>query len=260
MDFQNVRYEKESGIATITINRPEKKNALNRAARVELRKVLEEVRNSEEIKVLIITGGEENFISGSDIAELKEMDQWEMMQFISSFGQQLYTDFANIDIPLIGMINGFCLGGGLEIALACDIRIASENARFGLPEILLGIMPSGGATQRLPGLVGPAVTKELMFTGRIISSQEALLIGLVNQVVAKENLRNVVWELASEIAKKSPIALKLIKKSVNRGFQVPSEIGLAYEAIAQSLLFTSEDHREGLAAFLEKRKPDFQGK
>jgi enoyl-CoA hydratase len=128
------------------------------------------------------------------------------------------------------------------------------------PEILLGIMLSGGATQRLPGLIGPAVAKELMFTGRIINAQEALLIGLVNRVVPKETLKDVVWELASEIAKKSSIALKLIKRSVNRGFQVPSEIGLAYQALPQSLLFTTEDHREGLRAFLEKRKPDFQGK
>jgi enoyl-CoA hydratase len=182
------------------------------------------------------------------------------MDFMSTLSQQLYTDFTNLDIPVLGMINGYCLGGGLELALAADIRIASENARFGLPEILLGIMPSGGATQRLPGLMGPSAAKELMFTGKIIDAQEAFRLGLVNRVVPKEKLREVVWDLAREITKRSPVALRMIKRSVNKGFQVPSELGLGYEAFAQCLLFTAEDHREGISAFLEKRKPDFKGK
>jgi len=261
MNLENVIYEKEGGIATITINRPQKRNALNRTTRVELRKVLDEIKSSEEVRVLIITGaGEEAFIAGADIPELKEMNQWDMMNYLSTLSQQLYTDFGNLEIPVIGMINGYCLGGGLELALACDIRIASEDARFGQLEILLGIMPGGGATQRLPGLIGPAVAKELMFTGRIIDAQEALRIGLINRVVSRDKLREAVQELARDIAKKSSIALKLIKRSVNRGFQAPSDIGLAYEALAECLCFTTEDHEEGLSAFLEKRKPDFRGK
>ena len=261
MNLENVTYEVKEDIGTITINRPQKKNALNRATRMELRKLLEEIRSSKELRILIITGaGQDAFIAGADIPEMKEMNQWDMMDNLSTLSQQLYTDFGNLEIPVIAMINGYCFGGGLELALACDIRIASEDASFGQPEIRLGIMPGGGATQRLPGLVGPAIAKELMFTGRIIDAQEALRIGLVNRVVPKDNLKEAIWELARDIAKKSPIALKLIKRSVNRGGQAPSDAGLAYEALAECLCFTTEDHEEGLSAFLEKRKPNFRGK
>ncbi len=261
MNLENVTYEVKEDIGTITINRPQKKNALNRATRMELRKVLEEIRSSQELRVLIITGaGQDAFIAGADIPELKEMNQWDMMDYLSTLSQQLYTDFGNLEIPVIAMINGYCFGGGLEVALACDIRIASEDASFGQLEIRLGIMPGGGATQRLPGLVGPAIAKELMFTGRIIDAQEALRIGLVNRVVPKDTLKEAVWELARNIARKSPIAIKLIKRSVNRSVQVPSDVGLAYEALAECLCFTTEDHEEGLSAFLEKRKPRFRGK
>jgi enoyl-CoA hydratase len=261
MNLENVIYEKKEGIVTVTISRPQKRNALNRATRTELRSVLEEIRSSKELRILIITGaGQDAFIAGADIPEMKEMNQWDMMDYLSTLSQQLYTDFGNLEIPVIAMINGYCFGGGLELALACDIRIASEDASFGQPEIRLGIMPGGGATQRLPGLVGPAIAKELMFTGRIIDAQEALRIGLVNRVVPKDTLKEAVWELARDIAKKSPIALKLIKRSVNRGVQAPSDVGLAYEALAECLCFTTEDHEEGLSAFLEKRKPNFRGK
>jgi len=261
MNLDNVTYEVKEDIGTITINRPQKKNALNRATRMELRKLLEEIRSSKELRILIITGaGQDAFIAGADIPEMKEMNQWDMMDNLSTLSQQLYTDFGNLEIPVIAMINGYCFGGGLELALACDIRIATEDASFGQPEIRLGIMPGGGATQRLPGLVGPAIAKELMFTGRIIDAQEALRIGLVNRVVPKDKLKEAIWELARDIAKKSPIALKLIKRSVNRGGQAPSDVGLAYEALAECLCFTTEDHEEGLSAFLEKRKPNFRGK
>jgi len=261
MNLENVIYEKKEGIVTVTINRPQKRNALNRATRTELRSVLEEIRSSDEARGLIITGaGDQAFVAGADISELKEMNQWDMMNYLSTLSQQLYTDFANLEIPTIAMINGYCLGGGLELALACDIRIASEDASFGQPEIRLGIIPGGGATQRLPGLVGPAIAKELMFTGRIIDAQEALRIGLINRVVPKDKLKETVRELAGDLAKKSPIVLKLIKRAVNKGSQATLDIGLAYEALAQCLCFTTEDHEEGLSAFLEKRKPDFRGK
>lgn len=261
MNLENVIYEKKEGIVTVTINRPQKRNALNRATRRELRKVLEKIRSSDDARVLIITGaGDQAFVAGADVTELKEMNQWDMMNYLSTLSQQLYTDYANLEIPTIAMINGYCLGGGLELALGCDIRIASEDASFGAPEVRLGVIPGGGATQRLPGLVGLSVAKELMFTGRIIDAQEALRIGLVNRVVPKDKLKEIVWELAADLAKKSSIVLKLIKRSVNRGFQATIDIGLAYEALAQCLCFTTEDHEEGLSAFLEKRKPDFRGK
>ncbi len=261
MNLKNVIYEKKEGIVTVTINRPQKRNALNRATRRELRSVLEEIRSSDEVRVLIITGaGDQAFVAGADITELKEMNQWDMMNYLSTLSQQLYTDFANLEIPTIAMINGYCLGGGLELALACDIRVASEDASFGQPEVRLGVIPGGGATQRLPSLVGPSVAKELMFTGRIIDAKEALRIGLINRVVPKDKLKETVRELAGDLAEKSSIVLKLIKRSVNRGFQATIDIGLAYEALAQCLCFTTEDHEEGLSAFLEKRKPDFRGK
>jgi enoyl-CoA hydratase len=261
MNLENVIYEKKEGIVTVTINRPQKRNALNRATRRELRKVLEKIRSSDDTRVLIITGaGDQAFVAGADVTELKEMNQWDMMNYLSTLSQQLYTDYANLEIPTIAMINGYCLGGGLELALGCDIRVASEDASFGAPEVRLGVIPGGGATQRLPGLVGLSVAKELMFTGRIIDAQEALRIGLVNRVVPKDKLKEIVWELAADFAKKSSIVLKLIKRSVNRGFQATIDIGLAYEALAQCLCFTTEDHEEGLSAFLEKRKPDFRGK
>jgi len=261
VEYETVTLEKEGAVATLTLNRPDRLNAISPQMREDLRDALNEVREDDDIRVLIVTGaGEKAFIAGADIPELREMNQWDMMDYLSTLSQQLYTDYGNLEIPVIAMINGYCFGGGLELALACDIRIASEDASFGQLEIRLGMMPGGGATQRLPALVGPAMAKELMFTGRIINAQEALRIGLVNRVVPKDKLRETVWELARDLAQKSPIALKLIKRSVNRGTQAPSDLGLAYEALAECLCFTTEDHEEGLSAFLEKREPDFRGK
>ena len=261
MNLKCTIYQKENGIATITINRPDRRNALNREARKELRSILEDVTADKSIRVVIITGaGDRSFISGSDINELRELSPLEMQEFMSTLGQQLYTDFEKLDIPVIAMINGSALGAGLELAMACDIRIASENARFGQPEVLLGIIPGGEGTQRLPRLVGMTKAKELVYTGDLIDAREAERIGLLNKVVPLDKLEETTKELASKIASKSPVTIKMAKMAMNKGIQAPLDIALAYEAAAECLCFTTEDHREGFDAFLEKREAKFKGK
>ena len=178
MELKCTIYKKEKNIATITINRPDKRNALNRESREDLIQILEDVRSDKNIRVLILTGaGEKAFISGSDITELKELSPLQMQEFMTTIGQQLYTDFENLDIPLIAKINGFCLGAGLELAMCCDLRIASENAKLGQPELNLGILPGGGGTQRLPRLVGVGKAKELIYSGDLIDAKEEERIG-----------------------------------------------------------------------------------
>lgn len=261
MNFKNILFEKTEGIATITINRPEKRNALNKETRLELREILEELKRDQEIRVAILTGaGDKAFISGADISELREMTPLDMYNFLTTLGQQLYTDFENLDIPVIAMINGFCLGGGCELAIACDIRIAADTAKFGLPEAILGIIPGGGATQRLPRLIGIGKTKELIFTGNLIDAKEAERIGLVNKVVPLEKLKEEVTNLAKNIVEKSPIALRMAKKAINRNTESTLDMGLVYEQMVQCLCFSTEDRKEGMNAFFEKRKPIFYGK
>ena len=252
---------KEKGIAKITINRPEVRNALNRALRLELREVLEDIDKDKDIRVAIITGaGDRAFISGADITELREATPMMIEERASTLGQQLFSDIENLRVPVIAMINGFCLGGGLEVALCCDIRIASENAKFGQPEINVGVFPGAGATQRLPRLIGWGKAKELIYTGRIIEAAEAEKLGLVNKVVPLEALEEEVEQLAETIASKSPLIIKLAKKTINRGMHTDLTAGLAYEKANFALCFATEDHTEGITAFLEKRKPQFKGR
>jgi enoyl-CoA hydratase len=263
MEFKNTIFskDKEKGIAKFTINRPEARNALNRGVREELRNAMEDIKNDPSIRVLIITGaGDKAFISGADITELKEATPIEMEERACTLGQQLFTDVGNSDIPVIAMINGFCLGGGCELAMACDIRIASENAKFGQPEINIGIFPGGGGTQRLPRLVGWGKAKELIYTGRIIDAAEAERIGLVDKVVPPDKLEETVNQLAETIASKSPLIIKLVKKAINSGMYADLTAGLSYERDSFALCFATEDHKEGITAFLEKRKPEFKGK
>lgn len=261
MNFENILYVKEDGIAKITVNRPEKRNALNQGVRMELRQVLNEIENDNNIRVAIITGaGDKAFIGGADITELKDMSPIACEARASTIGQQLYTDLENLRVPIIAMINGFCLGGGCEIAMCCDMRIASENAKLGQPEINIGIFPGGGGTQRLPRLIGWGKAKELLYTGRIIDAAEAEHIGLVDKVVPPTKLEPAVMELARTIASKSPVIIKLLKKAINKGMYSSLADGLSYEKSTFSLCFATEDHTEGIAAFLEKRHPQFKGK
>ena len=261
MSFENIIYGKEKGIARITVNRPEKRNALNQAVRLELQQALRDIEEDDNIRVAIVTGaGDKAFIGGADITELKEMTPIACEARASTLGQQLYTDIENLRVPVIAMINGFCLGGGCELAMCCDIRVASENARLGQPEINIGIFPGGGGTQRLPRLVGWGKAKELLYTGRIIDAAEAERIGLVDKVVPPDELESTVTELAETIASKSPVIIRLLKKAITRGMYSNLPDGLAYDKSTFSLCFATEDHYEGITAFLEKRQPEFKGK
>ena len=263
MKFESIIYEKdkEKGIVKLTINRPEVRNALNAATRQEIRNAIGEIEKDEDVRVVIITGaGEKAFISGADITAFKDATPIMMEESASTLGQQLFSDIENLSVPVIAMINGFCLGGGQELALCCDIRIASENAKFGQPEINIGIFPGAGGTQRLPRLIGWGKAKELIYTGKIIDAAEAERIGLVDKVVPPDRLEEEVEQLAATIASKSPLIIKLAKKAINRGMYTDLAAGLAYEKANFALCFATEDHIEGVTAFLEKRKPEFKGR
>ena len=260
MDFKNIIYNKEHGIARLIVNRPEKRNALNRAARLELMTALEDTERDLSVKVLVVSGaGGKSFISGSDLTELSTFTPLEMEQFTSTLGQRFYTRFEQLDKPVIAMIDGLCLGGGLELAMACDIRIASDSSKFGQPEILLGIMPGSGGTQRLSRLVGIGKAKELIFTGNMIDATEAFRIGLANQICPPDKLEEVVMTLAGHIVEQSSLAIKWAKRSINVGQEASLSVGLGYEALAECLLFSGKDREEGMKAFFEKRKPEFRG-
>ena len=263
MKFESIIYEKdkEKGIVKLTINRPEVRNALNAATRQEIRNAIGEIEKDEDVRVVIITGaGEKAFISGADITAFKDATPIMMEESASILGQQLFSDIENLSVPVIAMINGFCLGGGLELAMCCDIRIASENAKFGQPEINIGIFPGAGGTQRLPRLIGWGKAKELIYTGKIIDAAEAERIGVVDKVVPPDRLEEEVEQLAATIASKSPLIIKLVKKAINRGMYTDLAAGLAYEKANFALCFATEDHIEGVTAFLEKRKPEFKGR
>jgi enoyl-CoA hydratase len=262
MDFENIVVDKDKkkGIVRLIINRPEVENALNMAARQELRSAIEDIKSDGNVRVVIITGaGDKAFSSGADITELKQASPIQMEQYACTLGQQLFTDIESLYVPVIAMINGVCLGAGCELAMVCDIRIASANSRFGQPEINIGIIPGSGGTQRLPRLVGWGKAKELIYTGRIIDAGEAERIGLVDKVVQPDKLQGRVKELAETIAGKSQLIIRLAKKAVNKGIHTDLVSGLSYERDNFALCFATKDQKEGMAAFLEKRKAEFKG-
>lgn len=254
MSYEAIILDKKEGIATLTFNRPDAMNALNNQTRSEFRSAIADLEADNEIKVLILTGSGKAFVAGSDIKEFNQTTPYRAHN-ITRLGQLV----ENFPKPVIAAVNGFCLGGGCEIAMGCDIIIASEKAKFGQPEINLGIIPGGGGTQRLQRLIGPCRAKELIFTGDIIRAEEADRIGLVNKVVPLEELMPTVIAIAEKIASKSTAALKLAKAAINRGMQTNLESGLAYERELYSLSLSLEDKTEGVNAFLEKRTPVFKG-
>jgi len=259
MAYQNILLDTSDLISTLTINRPDKRNALNQATRDEIVHALSVLEQSHDSRVLVITGsGDKAFIAGADISEFEgrtALAQREAMK-----GLRIFSVIEEFPKPVIAMINGFCLGGGLELALACDIRIASDNAKLGQPEINLGIIPGGGGTQRLTRLVGEGKSMELILTGDFIDAAEAKAIGLVNDVVSAAELPSRVRALASRIAERSPIALRMAKEAVKTAARMNLREGLDRETDLFSLTFGSEDKAEGVRAFLEKRKPNFKGR
>jgi enoyl-CoA hydratase len=255
MAYDNIIFEKEENIAIITFNRPEVMNALNNQTRAEFAAAITEVAADDEIKVLILTGSGKAFVAGSDIKEFNATTPF-MAHNIQRLGEMV----EKLEKPVIAAVNGFCLGGGCEIAMGCDIIIASEKAKFGQTEINIGIIPGGGGTQRLPRLIGACRAKELIFTGDIIRAEEADRLGLVNRVVPMDELLPAAKEVAKKIAVKSAAALKLAKTAVNRGMQTNLESGLKYEYELYSISLSLEDKAEGVNAFLEKRAPKFVGR
>lgn len=258
MPYQNILLETASRISTLTINRPEKRNALNQEAREEILHALNALRTSES-RVLVVTGaGDKAFIAGADIGEFE--GRTALTQIDAMKHRRIYDAVEEFPKPVIAMINGFCLGGGMEFAMACDIRIAADTAKLGQPEINLGIIPGGGGTQRLTRLAGEGKSMELILTGDLIDAAEAKAIGLVNDVVPLPQLRDRVMELAAKLAEKSPIALRMAKEAVKAASRMNLREGLDRETDLFCLTFTSEDKAEGVRAFLEKRKPEYKGK
>ncbi|HJQ31822.1 MAG TPA: enoyl-CoA hydratase-related protein [Pyrinomonadaceae bacterium] len=256
--YETLLLERRGRVAVITINRPQKLNALNIQTRAEGAAALDELRDDNEIRVVVITGaGEKAFVAGADIAEFEGRTAVTQRDVMTA--RSLFTAVDTFPKPVIAMINGFCLGGGCELALSCDIRVASETARFGQPEINLGIIPGGGGTQRLTRLVGEGKAMELILTGDMIDAQHAFNLGLVNLVVPAADLEGRTMELANRIAEKSPIALRMAKEAVKTAARASLDEGLRREIDLFALTFSSADKDEGVRAFLEKRKPDFKG-
>lgn len=258
--YKTLLYEKRENIGILTINRPEKLNAISKELTSELKQFLEGLEYEEEIRVLVITGaGDKAFVAGADIQELVDRDA-RLGRKVSRERQEIFSLIENLHIPVIAAVNGYALGGGLELALACSIRIASDKAQFGAPEVKLGIIPGDGGTQRLPRLVGLGRAMEMILTGDFIDAQEACRIGLVNRVYPHDQLMEKVMELAQKIASRPPLAVRFAKDAVNRSQEGSTTAGFTLESYLHALSCTTEDKKEGVDAFLEKRKGEFKGK
>ena len=256
MEFKNIIVETKEKVGIVKMNRPNVLNALNIETLQELSEAISDLSESADVRVVIITSAGKAFLAGADIAEMKDMSPDEAIQFSKS-GQKVFDLIASLEKPVIAAVNGFALGGGCELALACDIRIASDKAKLGQPEVNLGVIPGFAGTQRLSRLVGAAKAKEMIFTGDMVDAQTALSIGLVNQVIPADQLMNVCMELANKIASKGPTAVKMAKRAINQGIEARLEEGSAYETRDFAECFATGEAKEGMSAFLEKRKPNW---
>ncbi|HHV71971.1 MAG TPA: crotonase [Clostridia bacterium] len=260
VDYKNLLLEKKGQIAFVIINRPEVLNALNKDTLIEIKAVFDDLAADPEIRVIILTGsGEKSFVAGADISFMQPMTALEAYEF-GSFAQDAFMSIEGNPKPVIAAINGYALGGGCEIAMACDLRIASDKAKFGQPEINLGTIPGFAGTQRLPRLVGKTKAKELIYLGEMIDAEEAYRIGLVNKVVPAEQLLAEAEKIAEKIVAKSGIALKLAKSAIDTGLETDFLTGQNIEAQLFGLTFATEDQKEGMSAFLEKRKAEFKNR
>jgi enoyl-CoA hydratase len=259
MEYTTIIYEKGEGIGTITLNRPKSMNALNSALLMELSHVFNEIAKDNDVKVVIVTGSEKFFAAGADITEIANIgtpaDAYDFLKTADVFRK--LEDF---DKPIIALIRGLALGGGCELAMACDLRIAAENAVFGQPEIRIGVIPGGGGTQRLPRLIGVSKAKELLYTGDTMDAMEAYRVGLVNKVVPVASAMDETRKMALKIARQPGIALRATKLAVDGGMSMDMKSALAYEARCFEILFSTNDQKEGMKAFVEKRKPEFKNR
>lgn len=255
---ESILKQVKDGVGVLTVNRPEVRNAMDAATFRGLMEGFDALDQDDSVRVIVVTGaGEKSFVSGADLNMLKERGT---METFRAFNSKAFAVIENITKPTIAAINGYAFGGGLELAMACDIRICSKTAKLGQTELNLGFLPGAGGTQRLTRLVGPSKAKELIFTGRALTAQEALAIGLVNQVTEPEELMDRAMDMAAQIAKKSPLILALAKLVVNKGNDCGVDTALALERLGQTAAFSTADHMEGICAFLEKREPKFEGR
>lgn len=260
MEFQNIILTKEDYLAILTINRPKALNALNGDTLFEIEAAIKDVKADPNIKVMIVTGsGDKSFVAGADITFMLPLSPAEGRYF-SDVGEKVFRQFELMEKPVIAAVNGFALGGGCELAMACDIRLASENALFGQPEVGLGIIPGFGGTQRLPRLIGEGRAKELTYTADTINAQEAYRIGLVNHVYPQDQLMDEAKKMAKKIASKGPLAVGYSKFAIGKGMQVDIDTAMSIESDMFGMSCATEDKFEGMTAFVEKRKPAFKGK
>jgi enoyl-CoA hydratase/carnithine racemase len=258
VDYETLYTEVSDDVAVLTINRPEVRNAVNRQVQLDIRAALDALRTDDDVQVVIVTGaGEKAFVAGADIAQVRT---YTLHTALSSDLQRLYDDVEAFEKPTIAAVNGFALGGGCELAMSCDIRIAADTARFGLPETNLSVLPAAGGTQRLARLVGTGRAIEMILTGRLVKADEAQRIGLVTAVVPGGELLTTAREVAGQITAKGPLAIRLAKLVIRTGMDADQRTGLVVERLAQALLYTTDDKTEGTEAFLAKRPPVFTGR
>jgi enoyl-CoA hydratase len=260
MDLKNILLSFEGAVGILAVNRPKALNALNTETLQDIQAGIEEMKNHPELKVLIVTGGgEKAFVAGADIEEMKGMNSIEALNF-SRLGHLTLKMIQDFDRPVIAAVNGYALGGGTEIAIACDFVYASENARFGFPEVTLGIFPGFGGTQRLPRLIGKGKAKEMILTGRMVTAQEAYQMGIVNRVFPQASLMEETKKAALQIAANGAVGVKLAKRVMDEGFNMNLAEACSLESYAFGLGFATEDQKEGMTAFLQKRMPNFKGR
>lgn len=260
MEFKHIIYEKKEDIATITLNCPEALNAFSQELITEVLQAIEDIKTDEAIRVVVLTGaGEKAFSAGADIKAMKGMTALKARK-LSLMGEKLCLALEKLEKPVIAAINGYALGGGLEVAMSCDLRIASENARIGQTEINIGLIPGWGGTQRLTRLIGATKAKELIYTGKLIDAKTAEQLGIVNMVTPADKFKETVRQFALELAQKAPVAIKVAKALINKGSEISLDAALTLEREGFGVVASTEDLQEGVSAFMEKRKPTFKGK